>query len=472
MTDIEPTPSLWQRMTAIPVTVWGVMLFLTLFAAPVFFRLWSLSQVPDIGDPFDVAEFSQRDVPADQNAILVYEAALAKYDKVNAAVESDPDKHGKYPGIVFDKRKNTPEERVLIAAWRIAQRDALLEWKRGTTFPLAQHGPLVSFARFTNSVWLENIDQVQRVSFLARLEAEELEQQGDLATAGEWHLASFRFSRHLGHKGSLLIRLLGKRLYLAAVDDLVRWAEHPAVKADQLRDALDAVRASFSKTAPWSDVLKLEYAWLNEQLSKMTLRELGTELGGLFPGEPVLSRQFRLWVVGEPQLLLRLQRQVLANSLEEMDKSLTQQRPTVSFSPLLFQVDSNDPRRMNPADIKFAIQRSFGNGTYWSAGAVSNAFANHEEEGRQAVLEVVLALQRYRREHGEFPAELTGLVPQYLDVIPVDPCDPKGEPIRYRREESLNAVVWSVGPDHSDQGGVDLKSSNPNPTGDMGYIVK
>ena len=42
------------------------MLALTLFAAPVVFRLWSLSQVPDIGDPFDVAEFSQRDVPADQ----------------------------------------------------------------------------------------------------------------------------------------------------------------------------------------------------------------------------------------------------------------------------------------------------------------------------------------------------------------------------------------------------------------------
>ena len=456
-------------MTEIPVTVWGAMLALTLFAAPVIFRLWSLSQVPDIGDPFDVAEFSQRDVPADQNAILVYEAALAKYDEVNAAVESDPDKHGKYPGIVFDKRKNTPEERVLIAAWRIAHRDALLEWKRGTTFPLAQHGPLSSFS---SSVWSDKFSQVQRVSLLARLEAEKFEQQGDMATAWEWHRAGFRFSRHLGHKGTLLIRLFGKSLHLAAVNDLVHWAEHPAVKVDQLREALDEVRSSFSKTAPWADVLKLEYVWLNERLSKMTLRELAAERSGLFPSVPVLSRQFRLWVVGEPHLLLRLQRQVLENSLEEMDKPLMQQRPTASYSPLLFQVDSNHPDQMKPADIMFAVQRSFGNGTYWATGAVSNAFANHEEEGRQAALEVVLALQLYRREHGKFPAELSRLVPQYLEVIPVDPCDPKGEPVRYRRDEPFKAVVWSVGPDHSDQGGVDLKPSNQNSKGDMGYIVK
>ena len=469
MTDIEPTPSLWQRMTAIPVTAWGVILLLTFFAAPVIFRLWSLSQVPDIGDPFDVAEFSKRDVPADQNAILVYEAALTKYDKVNAAVKTDPDQHGRNPGIAFETRKNTPEERELIAAWRIAHRDALLEWKRGTTFPLAQHAPL---ATFSSSVWSDIFSQVQRVSLLARLEAEEFEQQGDMAIAWEWHLASFRFSRHLGHKGTLLNRLFGKSVYLSAVNDLVRWAEHPAVKTDQLRDALDEVRSSFSKTAPWADVLKLEYVWLNEQLSKTTLHELAAGGSGLFLREPVLSRQFRLWVVGEPHLLLRLQRQILANSLEEMGKPLTQQRPKVSYSPLLFQVDSNRPDQMNPADIKFAVQRSFGNGTYWATGAVSNAFANHEEEGRQAVLEVTLALQRYRREHGEFPAELSRLVPQYLDVIPVDPCDPKGEPIRYRREEPLKAVVWSVGPDHSDQGGLDLKPSSLNPTGDLGYIVK
>jgi len=84
-------------------------------------------------------------------------------------------------------------------------------------------------------------------------------------------------------------------------------------------------------------------------------------------------------------------------------------------------------------------------------------------------LEVTLELQKYRREHGQLPTELSRLVPQYLDVIP---CDPKGEPIRYRREESLKAVVRSVGPDHTDQGGVDLKPSSPNPKGDMGYIVK
>ena len=472
MTDIEPTPSLWQRMTPIPATAWAVMLALTLFAAPVVFRLWSLSQVPDIGDPFDVAEFSQRDVPADQNAILVYEAALAKYDKVNAAVESHPDQRGKYPGIVFEQRKNTPEEREQISAWRIAQRDALLEWKRGTTFPLAQH-PLPM--KDGESIWTANIIDLQRMFLLARLEAEEFEQQGDVATAWEWHLAGFRFSRHLGQRGTLLDRMFSKAMYLSTVDDIVRWAEHPAVSVAQLREALNEVRAVFATSAPWSDVLKSEYVWLNEQLSKMSLRELAEDAPSLFSREPNLSRQFRLWVVGDPHLMLCLQRQILANCLEEMDKPLTQRRTPASKSPLLFHPDPNSvapPNRLKPAEIKFAIQRSIASLAFWTSDSITNTVTSHEEDGRQAVLEVVLALQSYRRDRGEFPAELNLLVPQYLDVIPVDPCDPKGESIRYRREESLNTVVWSVGPDHSDQGGVDLKSSNQNPTGDMGYIVK
>ncbi len=471
MTDIEPTPSLWQRMTAIPVTVWGAILALTLFAAPVCFRLWSLSQVPDIGDPFDVAEFSKREVPADQNAILVYEAALAKYEVVNAAVKTDPDQHGRNPGIAFETRKHTPEERELIAAWRITQRDALMEWKRGTTFLLAEH-PVPK--KDGESFWTENIMSLQRLLLLARLEAEEFEQRGDVATAWEWHRAGFRFSRHLGQKGTLLDRLFGKAMYLSTVDDIARWAEHPAVSVTQLHEALNEVRAVFATSAPWSDVLKSEYVWLNEQLSKMSLQELALDAPSLFSGEPNLSRQFRLWVVGEPHLMLRLQRQILANCLEEMDQSLTKRRTPAATSPLLFHPDPNSvnpPNRLKPAEITFAIQRSVASIAFWASDSISKSTSGHEE-GRQAVLEVTLALQRYRREHGEFPAELSRLVPQYLDVTPVDPCDPKGEPIRYRREEPLRAVVWSVGPDHSDQGGVDLKPSIQNRAGDMGYIVK
>ena len=459
-------------MTSIPVTAWGTMLALTLFAVPVFFRLWSLSQVPDIGDPFDVAEFSKREVLADQNAILVYEAALAKYDAVKAAVESDPDQHGRNPGIAFETRKHTPEERELIAAWRIAHRDALLEWKRGTTFPLAEHpGP----SQDGESIWTANIMSLQRMFLLARLEAEEFEQRGDMFTAWEWHLADFRFSRHLGQKGTLLDHLFGKAMYLSTVDDIARWAEHPAVTVAQLHEALNEVRAVFATSAPWSDVLKSEYVWLNEQLSKMNLQELALDAPSLFSGEPNLSRQFRLWVVGDPHLMLRLQRQILANCLEEMDQPLTRRRTPASTSPLLFHPDPNSvnpPNRLKPAEITFAIQRSLASIAFWASDSISKSTSGHEEEGRQAVLEVVLALQKYRREHGEFPAELSRLVPQYLDVIPVDPCDLKGEPIRYRRDEPINAVVWSVGPDHSDQGGLDLKPSSLNPTGDLGYIVK
>lgn len=472
MTDTEQTPKKWPRITSIPRAVWVVVLVLLLFASPILVRRWSLSQVPDIGDPFDVAEFCKVDVPADQNAIPVYEAALAMYAAMDSAASEDSEKRGRNPGINFENRKDTAEEQELISAWRAAHRDALLEWKRGTTFKLARHLPPTEVE---GSIWSQNHVVVVRMALLARLEAEEWEQRGDMATAWEWHRASFRFSRHLGHKGTLLDRLFGKGVHATAVDDLVRWAEHPSVTADQLRAALDEVRAVFSTSAPWSDVLRAEYVWLNEQLSKMTLHQLADENRGVFSGEPIWSRQFRLWVVGEPQLLLRLQRQVLANCLEEMDKPLTQRRTPASMSPLLFQPDPESvpqPGRLNPAEIKFAIQRSIGSGTFWASDTISKHVSSHEEDGREAVLELVLALQRYRRDRGEFPVELSLLVPQYLDLIPVDPCDPNGLPIRYRREESVRAVVWSVGPDHSDQGGVDITRSGQPKSTDVGFVVK
>ncbi len=57
--------------------------------------------------------------------------------------------------------------------------------------------------------------------------------------------------------------------------------------------------------------------------------------------------------------------------------------------------------------------------------------------------EAFLALLLYDREHGELPATLDALVPDYLPAVPRDYFD--GQPIRYSREFR---VVWSVGTDH------------------------
>ena len=71
-----------------------------------------------------------------------------------------------------------------------------------------------------------------------------------------------------------------------------------------------------------------------------------------------------------------------------------------------------------------------------------------------ALFELVLVLQIHRREHGTFPAQLEDLVPGYLDAVPVDPCDPKALPVRYRLDDPDQATLWSVGGNDVDDNGI------------------
>src|SRR5207244_4237215 len=61
-----------------------------------------------------------------------------------------------------------------------------------------------------------------------------------------------------------------------------------------------------------------------------------------------------------------------------------------------------------------------------------------------------LAVERYRREQGHWPASLTALVPGRIAEVPLDPYD--GQPLRYRRLAD-GVVIYSLGPDRTDDGG-------------------
>ncbi len=79
----------------------------------------------------------------------------------------------------------------------------------------------------------------------------------------------------------------------------------------------------------------------------------------------------------------------------------------------------------------------------------------------QAVLRsaaAAVAAERYRRAQGRWPASLADLIPAQLREVPADPYD--GAPLRYRRLDD-GVVIYSVGPDGKDDGGViDWKDSN------------
>jgi hypothetical protein len=65
--------------------------------------------------------------------------------------------------------------------------------------------------------------------------------------------------------------------------------------------------------------------------------------------------------------------------------------------------------------------------------------------------QIVCALERYRLSHGEYPASLDALVPQFMDRIPPDLIG--GQPPHYRRTDDGKFLLYSIGWTEKDHGG-------------------
>ena len=81
-------------------------------------------------------------------------------------------------------------------------------------------------------------------------------------------------------------------------------------------------------------------------------------------------------------------------------------------------------------------------------------YAQKVARGQTAVnlARVALALERYRLAHREFPEALDVLAPQFLEKIPHDVIG--GGPLKYRRTNDGQFVLYSIGWNETDDGGV------------------
>jgi hypothetical protein len=75
------------------------------------------------------------------------------------------------------------------------------------------------------------------------------------------------------------------------------------------------------------------------------------------------------------------------------------------------------------------------------------------------------ALERFRLAHGEYPENLDALVPQFLDTVPNDVIG--GRPLHYRRATGGMFVLYSVGWNGRDDGGV---RGQPLPSTDGDWV--
>jgi hypothetical protein len=459
--------------------MWMFLIAAPLLTTPFLLRAWFIASVPDI-HPFDEVAFCDEGekIPEAQNAFTHYREAYRLKEAVDAARKAS----GKVMSV-------ENYEEVVAKGWSAAD-DSLKEWCQEYHKPLAEwkKGTELSDAFFLSprdivfkvdvTAQFPLLNQVRDFARLARFEGLRHESDGDVMQAKEWYISILRCSRHFTRHSFNLQRMTGSALHALASVSLVRWAEDSRLTAEQLHTALSEIQAADRMTDAVSSTLKADYLiarnTLNQRgwLKSMTSEE---DEGGNEPAATLMN--VVLWLVGEPQTTQKVLRQILANQLNEIDNPLSEQQPQAGLAnAALFQPDQKRPGKPNqlyPVQINQAVSRLMITRIFVPAPQNFDQFTNSvtRDRARQHAVEIGLAAQAYRREHGEFPEDPAALVPVYFDKWPVDPFSSTGQPMHYRRDNRTSATVWSVGPNGIDDNG-DVIYTEQQPAKDVAIVLE
>jgi hypothetical protein len=124
--------------------------------------------------------------------------------------------------------------------------------------------------------------------------------------------------------------------------------------------------------------------------------------------------------------------------------------------------------QLDPTDERFravesrhspeSLRSSFFLGRYYALAIVAAPAYDRIEQRYLAThtflrqIQTACALERFRRKHGEYPQTMDALVPDFIEAVPRDVMD--GQPLRYRRVADGRFILYSIGQNGKDDGGV------------------
>ena len=405
----------------------GLAIFLAV-AGPIFAIWWltSLYGLPDVGDPFDVAEFRSLQVAEDQNAFTFLRRAQAKLTHApqwpKAIDSSDP-------------TDVWAEADPKVRAWVEENRGALAlflqsaELTEGISHPAGQlYSPEYSFIHPAELVKLALLEGARRA------------ERGESAGAWECYRGVLRTATHFRRRGDVFERWTANSTQVPLQKGLATWASDPSTPIPQVRRALEEVLESRPRPEWEAFSLKLSYLDLTRDMAapvnyiQRAIDERGTywlvgyeipiEFSAyLYPVHRFLKR--------EPERSRRVLRLIFANWLAHLEvPELRDSRPAVrvvlssgggSNSVLLYPISPKAPpvaRAVPPLTLADRMittldLKSFPWAQMWTQ-------VHFQELRSYRLLVVSLAEELYRRERGSMPPSDEALVGTYLQALPED----------------------------------------------------
>jgi hypothetical protein len=377
----------------------------------------SLNGLPDLGDPFDPAEFDALLVAEGENAFTLYRQASAR------RVHGDPTVYrvaAPKAWDVLEWSKADPEVR----RWADDNAEAFGLWMRGAD---RDRGLFLDPRTVTYGTSLEEVQDLREFARIGLLVASRRRDEGDPAGAWAVYRAVLRASRHAGQGGGVIARIIGMAMLSRTSVAIEAWADDPRVTAAMLRRALDDARAARRMTAPPGQTVKVEYQILRDELRRPELRDQAVsgyrsenhETWAYLPG----TVEF-LWVARrEPERSLRVARIVYAGWLAHADEPPSRRPPPASGPEgglELFPLPPDAPaaaRLMTPAEVDSWSRSAMVAGVYLPPLASVQSVLDRDLRAASA-LELSLASRLYEREHGAPPRAIRDLVGPYLDRVP------------------------------------------------------
>jgi hypothetical protein len=414
-------------------------------------RDYALPPIPDVGQPFDVRQFSAVSVPDHQNAWTYYRQA----SRLLVAIQSllTPAERKRLPSRA---NPNDNAWEAMEQGWTHANgttrrylrenQVALEVWKRGTDCPTALRIPLRELTfQSLGSTYYQSAREFAR---LAWLEAARQRAGPRPSEAWTWYRALLRSSSHLAAHAGLMGRMVSEAILNGTVDFALPWAAQPEITAADLRQALADAQTAAGMRPPFSDNMKAEYlAWIHGGVDE-AIETASPELA------PFLK------TIGYRERLRRSVNLAYANLLSHCD-AFRYRRPPLSVKLRLFargEAAQAGETVLSAREIEKRILSIPGvdaKTTEYLTPPGSIYDALDRERVQEAALILGLTLQLHDREHHEFPQTLNELVAKgYLTSIPADPFG-KGERFHYRpnADARQGAVLWSVWLDGVDQQG-------------------
>ncbi len=410
-----------DRIKARRVALSAVVLIVALGGSYLLLRSTSLRGLPDVGDPFDVAQYATVSIPEDENAFTFFRRATDRFVGHESDIGGSVGQYTEWSQIPPDTLRALEQNRESLGIW--------FEGTKRSRAVYLQPGDS------TIETLLPVVQRLRSFSRLATFRARRLELDGDYGEAWDWHRAHLRCGLLTGQNGFVIERLVGIAIYASASAQAIHWADEARVDATLLRRALDDTLAMEAIGPAYSSTVRYEYYTVVNSLAEPRL--LATALSDLTPAPrrtsltPWKDRLMKLYAIAlrEPERSRRVARLILANWLSACDLPTAERASrAVEFGQLtLYRPAPDELSPLPPEELARWYESTIYAKVFFPIWKNIEAARTRGERTRAALI-VHLAEQLYRCERGKEPSSPQELVGPYLKALPVGYVLPSDDP--------------------------------------------